>query len=173
MAADAANNVGHEADGADDGQHQAAGIDETLRELNAARRDTLHGARNTASALRDLAAADFALARSAMGRGLALGGIAALLGSSAWLLLTAVLVAGVHALGLDWVWALLVVALAYLAVAGICVWRMRGYLDHMGMQATRRQLSRLRGKHPQAGTDAPADAAPAAPPPAAAPQGVD
>lgn len=168
MGADAANSAGHAAgDGA--GSGKAPGIDETLRELNAARRETVHGARDTASALRELAAADFALARGALGRSLALGGIAALLGSSAWLLLTVVLVAGLHALGLDWVWALLLVAVAYLLGAGICAWRMRGYLEHIGMRATRRQLWRLR--HPSM---APVPAAPPPePPPATAAQGAE
>lgn len=153
--------------GADEGT-KAQGIDDALRELNAARRETVDAARGTASALRRLAAADFALARSAVGRSLAWAGIAALLGSSAWLLLTGVFVAGLHALGLDWVWCLLIVALAYLAGAGICAWRMRGYLEHMGMQATRRQLSRLRGKTAQEEA-----AAPPPPPPTSAPQGVE
>ena len=167
MGADAANHAGPGAGGEGGGGEKAPGIDETLRELNAARRETLHGARDTASALRELAAADFALARSAMGRSLAWGGIAALLGSSAWLLLTVVLVAGLNALGLEWVWALLLVALAYLAGAGLCVWRMRGYLAHMGMHATRRQLSRLGGKTPASPPP------PSAAPPGSAPQGVE
>lgn len=167
MGADAANGAGHAA-GEGAGRRKAPGIDESLRELNAARRETLHGARDTASALRELAAADFALARSAMGRSLAFAAVAALLGSSAWLLLTVVLVAALHALGLDWVWALLLVAVAYLAGAGLCAWRMRGYLEHVGMRATRRQLSRLRHPGP------PADpAAAAAEPPAAAAQGAE
>lgn len=153
--------------GADD-RAKAQGIDEALRELNAARRETVDAARGTVGALRQLAAADFALARSAVGRGLAWAGMAALLGSSAWLLLTGVLVAGLHALGLDWVWCLLIVAAAYLAGVGICVWRMRGYLDHIGMQATRRQLSRMRSKPAQP----PAAAAPP-PPTAPAPQGAE
>lgn len=147
---------------------KAPGIDETLRELNAARRETLHGARSTVSALRELAAADFALARGALVRSLAWGAVAALLASSAWLLLTVALVAGLNALGMDWVWALLLVALAYLAVAGFCAWRMSGYLEHMDMRATRRQLSRLRHRRER-------EAAAPPPPPAPAPavQGAD
>jgi len=152
--------------GADEGA-KAQGIDEALRELNAARRETVDAARGTVGALRQLAEADFALARSALGRGLAWAAVAALLGSSAWLLLTGVLVAGLHALGLDWVWCLLIVAMVYLAGVGLCVWRMRGYLDHVGMQATRRQLSRLRSR------PAPEATAAAPPPPAPAAQGAE
>ncbi|MGJ4803661.1 phage holin family protein [Luteimonas sp. SDU82] len=169
MDADAANSAGRPAGEGGHDRAKAPGIDEALRDLNAARRETVAGARSTASALRELAAADFALARGALGRSLAWAGVAALLGSSAWLLLTVVLVAALNALGLDWVWALLLVAVAYLAAAGFCVWRMRGYLEHMDMRATRRQLSRLRHKG-----EAAADAGTAPPAPAAAAaQGVE
>ena len=152
------------------GRAESPGIDETLRELDAARRETLGAARGTVDALRQLAQADFELARGALGRSLAWGAVAALLGCSAWLLLTAVLVAAVNALGLDWVWSLLVVAAVYLLVAGLCAWRMRGYLEHIGMRATRRQLARLRERTP---APAPAAAAAPTPPPtaASAPQG--
>lgn len=165
MGADAANPGA--TPGADDGG-RAQGIDDALRELNAARRETVDAARGTVGALQRLAAADFELARSALGRGLAWAGLAALLGSSAWLLLTGVLVAGLHALGLDWVWCLLIVAGVYLAGVGLCVWRMRGYLEHIGMQATRRQLSRLRGRAVQKES-----AAAPPPPPAPAAQGAE
>lgn len=151
--------------GADEGR-TAQGIDEALRELNAARRETVDAARGTVGALRHLAAADFALARTALGRSLAWAGFAALLGSSAWLLLTVVLVAGLQALGLAWVWALLAVAVAYLVGAGLCAWRVRAYLEHVGMRATRRQLSRMRERPAQ-------PEPPAAGPASAAPQGVE
>lgn len=142
---------------------KSPGIDETLRGLNAARRETMGAARGTLSALRRLAEADLALARGAVGRGLVWASVAALLGCSAWLLLTAVLVAAVNALGLAWVWSLLVVAAVYLVVAGLCAWRMRVYLQHMGMRATRRQLAQLRSRR----TTAPGPAA------APAPQGAE
>ena len=159
-------NAGAAGAGSAGGREKSPGIDETLRELNAARRETVGAARGTVDALRQLAQADFELARGALGRSLAWGAVAALLGCSAWLLLTAVLVAAVNALGLDWVWSLLVVAAVYLLVAGLCAWRMRGYLEHIGMRATRRQLARLRERKP-----APPAAASAPTGAASAPQG--
>ena len=153
------------------GRPKSPGIDDTLRELNAARRETVGAARGTVDALRQLARSDFELARGALGRSLAWGAVAALLGCSAWLLLTAVLVAAVNALGLDWVWSLLVVAAVYLLVAGLCAWRMSGYLEHIGMRATRRQLARLGERTSPPPAAAAAAAAPAPPTAASAPQG--
>lgn len=118
-------------------------LDESIRQVGAAGRDTLQSAQHTLRSLRRLASADLALARSAFGRALAWGGVAVVFGASAWLLLAATLIAFLQYLGLSWLVALLIASLTSLAVTGYAAWRVSYFFHHTGMHATRRQLSRL------------------------------
>lgn len=121
----------------------APGLEESIRQVGAAGRETLQSAQHTLRSLRRLASADLALARSAFGRALAWGGVAVVFGASAWLLLAATLIAFLHYLGLSWFAALLIASLTSLAVTGYAAWRVSCFFHHTGMHATRRQLSRL------------------------------
>lgn len=127
----------------DDAARPSAGIDESLRAIGDEGRATLDAALDTGRALRRLASADFALARSALGRALAWTGVAIVFGASSWLLLMGALIALLQALGLSWLASISIAAVISLAVAGIAVWRVSVFFDMAGMHATRRQLSRL------------------------------
>ena len=122
---------------------QAPGLEESIRQVGAAGRQTLDSASNTLRSLRRLASADLALARSAFGRSLAWSGVAIVFGASAWLLLAATLIALLRSFGLSWLSSLLITSLASLAVTGYAAWRVSYFFHHTGMHATRRQLSRL------------------------------
>lgn len=119
------------------------GLEESLRQVNAAGRATLGSARDTGRALRRLVSADLALARSAFGRGLAWAGVAVVFGASSWLLLTGAIIALLQRAGLSWFQSLFFTALVSVAMTGLAVWRVSHFFDHTGLHATRRQLSRL------------------------------
>lgn len=121
----------------------APGIDESLRSLNAARRDAIDATRGSARALRRLIAADFALARSAFGRGLAWACAGIVFGASAWLLITGTLIALMQRYGMSWLMSLFLGALLSSVAAGYSAWRVARFFDYTGMHATRRQLTRL------------------------------
>ena len=117
---------------------------EALRQIGATGRASLGASVDTAKAFRALVVADVSLARSAMGRTLALSGVAIAAGASAWLLLMTALVVFLRgAAQVSWVVALLLPALLSLVVAGIACWQAMRYFDHTRLQATRRQLARL------------------------------
>ena len=118
-------------------------LDESIRAIGAAGRATLSAHGDSLRALRALFSADVALARSALGRGLAWAGVAVVFGASAWLLATAAGVALMQRLGLSWLASLSVAALFNLAITGLAAWRTARFFDYMGMHATRRQLSRM------------------------------
>ena len=148
----------------------APGVSDTLHRLGDEGRATLRAGRDTLRALRVLLAADFALARAALTRAAVCVALAVTFGGSAWLLLMAALIAALQARGLSWLGALLLAALLSLAVTAAAAWGAVRYFGHTGMQASRRQFSRM-------GLDALEDllggldeAAATAPPPAAAPQ---
>jgi len=122
---------------------QKPGLEESIRQVGSAGRETLDSASHTLRSLRRLASADLALARSAFGRALAWSGMAIVFGASAWLLLAATLVALLQYLGLSLFVSLLIPSLTSLAVAGYAVWRVSYFFHHTGMHATRRQLSRM------------------------------
>lgn len=125
------------------GQGAAPGIEDALRELGEEGRASLKAAREVGKALRILVAADISLARSALGRTLALAGVAIAFGASAWLLLMAALIVGMQSAGLSWLLSLLVAAALSIAVtvgAGMAAMR---YFEHTRLQATRRQFARL------------------------------
>lgn len=128
----------------DTGGDGAAGIAAALRQLGIESRAGLEAGKDAALALRDLAAADAALARSAFGRALTLVGAAIVFGASAWLLLMAALMVFLALqLGIPWALALLVCGLLSGGTAGWAAWQARRRFALTSMQATRRQLSRL------------------------------
>lgn len=117
---------------------------EALRQIGATGRASLGASVDSVKALRSLVAADISLARSAMGRTLALSGVAIAAGASAWLLLMSTLVVFLSRhVGLSWSVAMLLPAVLSLAVAGWAGWRAMRYFEHTRLQATRRQLARL------------------------------
>ena len=89
----------------------AAELLEALRQIGATGRASLGASVDTAKAFRSLVVADVSLARSALGRTLALSGVAIAAGASAWLLLMGALVVFLSArLGMPWLGALLLPA---------------------------------------------------------------
>lgn len=136
-------NTGVPAQDGADARSKPAGIDESVRAIGAEGRATLDAALDTGRALRRLASADFALSRSALGRGLAWTGVAVVFGASAWLLVMGALIALLQAFGLSWLLSISAAALLSLSVTAIAAWRVSVFFDMAGMHATRRQLSRL------------------------------
>lgn len=122
----------------------APDLGESLRQVGAAGRAGISAAGDAAKALRTLFAADVSLARSALGRTLALTGVAIAFGASAWLLLMASLIVFLsRTLGWPWPLSLLVTAGLSLAITVLAGWKSMQYFEHTRMQATRRQLARL------------------------------
>lgn len=141
-------------------------LDESVRRIGRAGRQTLDAAAGTGRALRRLISADLALARSAIGRALAWGAVAIVFGASAWLLLMGALVALLQRIpGVSWMLAMALAALVSLGVTALAGWRASVFFDHAGLHATRRQLQRL-GLFNESDEDADDDA-PDAPPPTA------
>jgi hypothetical protein len=119
-------------------------LDEALRQVLDAGRSGWEATGTVARALRTLVLADFSLARSALGRTLALTGVAIVFGASGWLLLMAAAILFLtRQLGWAWSFALLSCAVLSLVAAAIAVHIGMRYFDHTRMQATRRQLARL------------------------------
>ena len=122
----------------------APDIAEAMREFSASGRAGLKAAHDVTKALRILIAADFALARSAFGRTLALMGVAIAFGASSWLLLMAALIVALtRGLGWSWALALLLTAVLSAGATALAGWMASHYFEHTRMQATRRQLARL------------------------------
>ena len=133
-------------DGAAAGGSTPSGPDlvETLRQLGASGSAGANAARDAAKAFRTLLTADVSLARSALGRSVALTGVAIVFGASTWLLLmSALIVVLVRQGGLSWGAALLACALISGVVTGLAVWWAQRYFEHTRMKATRRQLARI------------------------------
>lgn len=119
-------------------------IDESVRRVRRAARETVDSARLTGRALRTLVSADLALARSAFGRAMAWVGIAIVFGASAWLLVTAAVIALLRvSLGWSWMSAMFACAGVSLVVAAVAAWRVMRLFEQTGLHATRRQLSKL------------------------------
>lgn len=118
-------------------------LDESLRAVGDAGKATLGATRDSLKSLRALLSADLALARSALGRGIAWAGVAIVFGASAWLLATAAGVALMQRFGLSWLASLTIAALFNLAITGLAAWRTARFFDYMGLHATRRQLTRM------------------------------
>lgn len=94
-------------------------------------------------AFRDLLLAELSLSRSAVLRAIMLVALAVVLGTSAWLYAMAMVVLGLHALGLAWWQAAGISALASLLLAGACAWWARLMLEDARFLRTRRLLARL------------------------------
>ena len=118
-------------------------LDETLRTIGEAGKASLGATRDSLRALRALVSADLALARSALGRGIAWAGVAIVFGASAWLLATAAGVALMQCFGLSWLASLSIAAVFNLCITALAAWRTSRFFDYMGLHATRRQLSRM------------------------------
>ncbi|MEI2453713.1 phage holin family protein [Lysobacter firmicutimachus] len=119
-------------------------IEEAYREIRDAGREGLEAAIDTGRALRGLLIADFALARSALGRALLWVSVAIVFGASSWLLLMAALIALLQGvLGWSWLGSMSAAAGLSLAVAAVGVWRAIHYFEYTRLHATRRQLRRL------------------------------
>lgn len=120
------------------------GLEDSLRQVGHAGQAAFGSAKDTGRALRRLISADFALMRSAFGRGLAWAGVAIVFGASAWALLAGSLIALlVGYFGWSWLQALSLAAVISLIVTFFAAWKVGRYFDHTGMHATRRQLHRL------------------------------
>ena len=87
--------------------------------------------------------ADFALARSALGRAIAWCAIGVVFGASTWLLAMAAAIALLQSWGLSWLASISIPTLLSLIVTAIAAWRVSVFFDYAGMHATRRQLARL------------------------------
>jgi hypothetical protein len=119
-------------------------LDEAVRQILDAGRSGWEATSAVASALRTLVSADFSLARSALGRTLALTGVAIVFGASGWLLLMAAAILFLtRQVGWTWSFALLSCAVLSLVAAAIAIHIGMRYFDHTRMRATRRQLARL------------------------------
>jgi membrane protein implicated in regulation of membrane protease activity len=125
-------------------RRDAPDLAEALKDLGASGRAGLSAAGDAAKALRILIAADISLARSALGRTLALTGVAIAFGASAWLLLMATLIVALSR-GLGWPWplSLLLTAVLSVAITLYAGWRAMRYFEHTRLKATRRQFARL------------------------------
>lgn len=125
------------------GPESAPHLDESVRRVAAAGRETLGASRDTVRALRRLVGADLALARGAVARALPWAVVALVLAFSTWLMLLALMVVAFHTMGLGWLAATALSAGISLVATALAGWRVVAYLRHAGMQATRRQLARF------------------------------
>ncbi|GAB2498130.1 hypothetical protein [Arenimonas alkanexedens] len=125
-------------------------------------RAVLDAARATASAyaggfhtLRRLFAAEVGLARDALVAALIWLLVATVLLGTAYLLLTALLVSGLRALGASWPLAIAIPLIISVAVAVFGLLRAKAVLRHADFEATRRQLKLGLGGAAQDAPDAP------------------
>jgi H+/Cl- antiporter ClcA len=102
----------------------------------------------TFTALRRLFAAEVGLARDALVHALVYLLVATVMLGTAYLLLTALVVSGLRALGAPWPLAILLPLLLSVGVAALGVLRMRAMLKFADFEATRRQLKRDFGTPP-------------------------
>lgn len=123
---------------------EVAELLESFRQVGSSGQAGLAAARDATKAMRTLVAADVSLARSALGRALALTSVAIVFGVVAGLMLSAALVMGMsRGLGMP-VWASLLLTGTLCSLAtGYAGWRAMRYFEHTRMKATRRQLARL------------------------------
>lgn len=128
--------------GAPDASADAGKLGDDAAAVLAAARDTAGAYVGAFDALRRLFAAEIGLARDALAQALVFLLLAMVMVATAYGLLTALLVAGVRALGASWP---LAIALP-LVLSGLLAWlaarRARALLRHADFEATRRQLQR-------------------------------
>ena len=136
----------------------APGFVESLRGLRDSGLAGAGAAGDALGALRDLFAADLALARAAAARAAAFAGAAVMFGVSAWLLLmTALIVVLSMKLGLPWWMSLGGCGLLSALAAWWMVRKATAAFESTRLDASRRQLARLRvGGSAAADPDAPA-----------------
>ncbi|WP_394003624.1 phage holin family protein [Luteimonas sp. WGS1318] len=146
-------------------------LDESIRRIRAAAKETASSGLDSGRALRKLISADFALARSALGRALAWAAVSVVFGASAWLLAMGAAIALLQSFGLSWLVSISITMLVSLVVTGLAAWRVSVFFDHAGMHATRRQLTRLGLFSEASGEDEDEETLdpPLPPPPAATP----
>lgn len=130
-------------DAAAPGDDATPSLDESLRRVGKAGKDSLSSAVATAKSLRRLVLADFALARASLARAMVWMSVAAAFGVSSWLLLMGALIALLQRLGLSWLGALSVAAGLSLAITALGVWQTLRYFGFSRMDATRRQLKAM------------------------------
>ncbi|KAF1711555.1 hypothetical protein CSC70_06215 [Pseudoxanthomonas kalamensis DSM 18571] len=118
-------------------------MEDSLRQFGQAGREGLSAAVDAGRALRNLIAADIALARAALVRALVWLVVAAVFGASAWLLLMAWLVAVLNGFGLSWPLALAIATALSGAVAALGAWKMLRYFGDANLETSRRQLARF------------------------------
>ncbi|MGN0859306.1 MAG: hypothetical protein ACI4NW_09075 [Stenotrophomonas sp.] len=119
------------------------GIGEAFETLGQAGRESLDSGRDMGRAMRRLVAAEVAQARIVLARAAVWLAVAVAFGASAWLLLMAALIAGLHALGLSWLAATSISALVSLLVAAIGGWQALRYFEMARFEASRKQLAHL------------------------------
>lgn len=119
------------------------GIGEAFETLGQAGRESLDSGRDMGRAMRRLVAAEVAQARIVLARAAVWLAIAVAFGASAWLLLMAALIVGLHALGLSWLAATSISAAVSLLVAAIGGWQALRYFEMARFQASRKQLAHL------------------------------
>ena len=119
-------------------------LGEAARRIFAAGGALGHDLTGAGAALGELAAAEFALSRSAVLRAVVLLAIAVVLGMAAWLYAMATAALGLHALGLEWWAAVGIPALVSLAAALCCLWLARRALVDASFRRTRRIFAHLR-----------------------------
>lgn len=136
--------VDDRATGVGAGEQPAPGVVDAFDQLKDTGRATWSAGSDALKAFRILFAADVSLARSAMGRMLALTGVAIAFGASCWLLLMAAAVTWLfRGVGLSLTASLLICALVSALVTGWAIWLADRYFEHTRLKATRRQLARL------------------------------
>ncbi|MDR1076275.1 MAG: phage holin family protein [Xanthomonadaceae bacterium] len=126
----------------DAGEGATPSLEESLRQFGAAGRESMGAAIDTGRALRRLVAADFGLARVAIGRSLGWLSVAIIFGASSWLLLVGVMIALLQSFGVSWLWSISITAVISIGVTAFAGWRTFHYLKYTRMDATRRQLAR-------------------------------
>lgn len=116
----------------------------SFQEIRDAGKSGLSAVRDASKALRTLVTADVSLARSALGRTLALLGVAIAFGTCAILMLMGALVAWlVQSIGLSIAAAMLWLGTGGAVLCAIAAWLGTRYFEHTRMKATRRQFARL------------------------------
>ena len=119
------------------------GIGEAVQTLGQAGRDGLESSRDMGRAMRRLVAAEVAQARIVLARAAVWLAVAVAFGASAWLLLMAALITGLHALGLSWLAATSISAVVSLLVALLGAWQTLRYFEMASFDSSRKQLAHL------------------------------
>jgi uncharacterized membrane protein YqjE len=117
-------------------------LGEDARAVLQAAQESAQAWADTLRALRGLFLAELGLARTALLRGFWLGALALGLAVATCLLLVALAVVGLQALGLSWTASVTVCLLASAALTSLAAWRLVVTLRLTRFEATRRQLQR-------------------------------